>query len=107
MWIDDSASELPARLVRRVLLLRLCGALCQVTRLGALRLKLILSVWAVGTLLGSSSIASAEPGPDFEAWREACARLPKNLRGPRCRCLGLSRYRPLLMRIVRGLPMDR
>ena len=78
MWIDDSASELPARLVRRMRLKLLCGALRQVTRLGALRLKLILSVWAVGTLLGSSPIVSAEPGPDFEAWREACARLPKN-----------------------------
>ncbi len=78
MWIDDSASELPARLVRRVLLLRLCGALRQATRAGSLRMKVLLSVLAVGTLLGSSPIASAETGPDFEAWREACARLPKN-----------------------------
>ena len=78
MWIDDSASELPARLVRRVLLLRLCGALHQATRAGALRMKVLLSVLAVGTFLGSSPIASAETGPDFEAWREACARLPKN-----------------------------
>lgn len=78
MWIDDSASELAARLVRRVLLLRLCAALRQATRAGALRMKVLLSVLALGTLLGSSPNASAESGPDFEAWREACARLPKN-----------------------------
>ena len=72
MWIDDSASELPTRL------LRLCSALCQATRAGALRMKVVVSAVAVGTLLGSSPIASAESGPDFEAWREACARLPKN-----------------------------
>ena len=75
MWIDDSASEFATRLV---LLLRLCGALRQVTRAGARIIKVLLSVWAVGVLLGLSSIAFAESGPDFEAWREACARLPKN-----------------------------
>jgi hypothetical protein len=75
MWIDDSASEFAARLVRRV---RLCEALRQVTRPGVRIIKVLLSVWAVGVLLGLSSIAFAESGPDFEAWREACARLPKN-----------------------------
>ncbi len=75
MWIDDSASELSTRLVRRV---RLCEALRQATCHGVRTIKVLLSVWAVGVLLGSSSIAFAESGPDFEAWREACARLPKN-----------------------------
>ena len=75
MWIDDSASELSTRLVRRV---RLCEPLRQATCHGVRTIKVLLSVWAVGVLLGSSSIAFAESGPDFEAWREACARLPKN-----------------------------
>ncbi len=75
MWIDDSASELSTRLVRRV---RLCEALRQATCHGVRTIKVLLSVWAVGVLLGSSSIAFAESGPNFEAWREACARLPKN-----------------------------
>ncbi|MFZ4818890.1 MAG: hypothetical protein ACOYLU_09600, partial [Limisphaerales bacterium] len=72
MWIDGAASELPTQL------LRLCGALCQAIRAGALRMKVVVSAVAGVTLLVSFPVASAESGPDFEAWREACTRLPKN-----------------------------
>lgn len=47
-------------------------------RMGLLARKVMISFLAMGLWLGSIGISAAESGPEFEAWREACARLPKN-----------------------------
>ena len=65
----------------------------------SLRRMFDLAVIAATLILGMTRIAAAETVMDFEAWREACARLPKNRvlggRLPPRSLLPLNRFEPV------------
>lgn len=72
MWIDGPISDFPMRFEHfaKVCLQRSVD--------GLLRMKTLVPVLAVGSLLGAARITAAEAPLDFESWRQACDRLPKN-----------------------------
>ena len=72
MWIDGPVSEYWVRFVHCAQVWVQRG----VDRL--LRMKTLLPLFVVGSLVGAARITAAEVMPDFEAWRHACARLPQN-----------------------------
>ena len=72
MWIDGPVSEYWVRFVHCAQVWVQRG----VDRL--LRMKTLLPLLVVGSLVGAARITAAEVMPDFEAWRQACARLPQN-----------------------------